>query len=117
MNARITSTLAAVALALAGAGALSVSLSQAASQRIGDSRPKSHGYTLDQGKSDSYSDGARVGDKPGLFSTQARRGNLDGSTEGTRLLPAKQNLSGIQLAGRDLTGVSATPGSSDQGVA
>lgn len=121
MNARIASTLAAVALA--AASALTTPLSHAADQRVAGKSPNLYGYTLDQGKRDPYidggrvgdkrdpyTDGARVGDKRDRFTDGARQGNFGGFIEGVSLSPAKRNYFGIQLTGRDLTGVSTPPG-------
>jgi len=65
---------------------------------------------------DPYTDGAHLGRKPDLVTARAPQGNFNKFAEGTRLSPAKQSLFGIQLAGQDMTGVSAPPGSNDQAV-
>lgn len=120
MNARFASTLATVALA--AASALTTSLSHAADLRAGGKSANPYGYTHNQAKRDPFTDGARVGDKRNPytdgahvggkrdpFTDGARQGNSDGLAEGVSLSPAKRHYFSIQLAGRDLTGVSAPP--------
>lgn len=127
MNARIASTLAAAALA--AASALATSVSHAADLHVGGKSADPQGYTYHLGKRDPYTDGARVGDKRDPyadgarvgdkrdpFTDGARQGNPDGLTERVSLSPGRRSYFSIQLAGRDLTGVSAPPGSSDRAV-
>ncbi|MBP0620998.1 hypothetical protein [Cupriavidus consociatus] len=127
MNARIASTLAAVAFA--AASALTTPLSHAGDVHVGGKSANPHDYIQNHGKRDPYTDGARVGDKRdpytdgarvgdkrNPFTDGARQGNFEVRTEGVRLSPAKRGYFSIQLAGRDLTGVSAPPGTSDQAV-
>lgn len=65
-----------------------------------------YGYALHNGKRDPFTDGARVGDRRDPFTDGARVGDRrDPFTDGAHGSAA----AALNLAGRDLTGVSAPP--------
>ncbi len=71
-----------------------------------------YGYALHNGKRDPFTDGARIGDRRDPFTDGARVGDRrDAFTDGAHGSAA----AALNLAGRDLTGVSAPPAHGAQG--
>ncbi|MGO4330911.1 hypothetical protein AB4Z48_13095 [Cupriavidus sp. 2TAF22] len=108
MNKKLFTTL----VSAAAFGLCVMASTQASAQGPKDSTSAGdkYGYNLHNGKRDPFTDGARANDRRDPFTDGARvNDRRDAFTDGAH------GAAALDLAGRDLTGVSATP--SHSGVA
>jgi len=98
-----------LATALLAASALGATLAHAADPRASAQAGDSHGYRFNVDKPrDVYTDGAR-NDKRDVYLDGAHGRKYDAFTEGARAGQQPRPFAGLQLAGRDQSGVSASP--------
>ncbi|WP_454725206.1 MULTISPECIES: hypothetical protein [Cupriavidus] len=109
MIATTTLTQRLLATALLAASAFGATLAHAADPRASSEAGDRYGYHFNVDKPrDVYTDGARNGQRD-VYLDGAHGHKYDTFTEGVRAERQPRPFAGLQLAGRDETGVSASP--------